>query len=180
MLPCVHSVALNVMTAQAVEQMGADSLWVPDHLLGFWHPDIWKDFPAASAMPDPDAFLDPFCVATAVAGSTSLPIGTCVTDASRRGGIDLVRGALTVNEIATGGFTLGVGSGERESTVPFGYDFTKPVGNLERTLGEIPARHRRHAGRGCRPNRHRPGRTQRCARGLGWRAGRTPLAASGW
>lgn len=137
MLPCVHSVALNVMTAQAVEQMGADSLWVPDHLLGFWHPEIWKDFPAASAMPDPDAFLDPFCVATAIAGATSLPVGTCVTDASRRRGIDLVRGALTVNEIATGGFTLGLGSGERESTVPFGYDFTKPVGNLERTLSEI-------------------------------------------
>ena len=79
MLPCVHSVALNVMTAQAVEQMGANSLWVPDHLLGFWHPEIWKEFPAASAMPDPDAFLDPCCVATAVAGATSLPVGTCVT-----------------------------------------------------------------------------------------------------
>jgi phthiodiolone/phenolphthiodiolone dimycocerosates ketoreductase len=137
MLPCVHSVALNVMTAQAVEQMGADSLWLPDHLLGFWHPEIWKHFPAASAIPDPDAFLDPFCVATAVAVTTSLPIGTCVSDASRRGAIDLVRCSLTVNEIATGGFTLGIGSGERESTVPFGYDFTKPVSNLERTLGEI-------------------------------------------
>jgi phthiodiolone/phenolphthiodiolone dimycocerosates ketoreductase len=137
MLPCVHSVALNVMTAQAVEQMGVDSLWLPDHLLGFWHPDLWKDFAAAAAIPDPDAFLDPFCVATAVAGATALPIGTCVTDATRRHAIDLVRGAMTVNEIATGGFTLGGGSGERESTVPFGYDFSKPVGNLERTLIEM-------------------------------------------
>lgn len=137
MLPSVHSVAMNVMTAQAVEQMGIDSLWLPDHLLGFWHPELWQEFPAAAAMPDPDAFLDPFCVATAVAGATSLPVGTCVTDSSRRRAIDLVRGAMTVNEIATGGFTLGVGSGERESTVPFGYAFDKPVGNLEQTLIEI-------------------------------------------
>ena len=139
MLPCVHSVEMNVMTAQGVEQMGADSLWLPDHLLGFWHPDIWKDFPAAAAMPDPDAFLDPFVVATAVAGATNLPVGTCVTDTTRRRAIDLVRAALSVNELATGRFTLGVGAGERESTVPFGYDFEKPIGRLEETLVEIRA-----------------------------------------
>lgn len=66
MLPSVHSTALNCAVAAGATQAGVDTLWLPDHLLGFWHPALWSDFPAAAVTPDPDAFLDPFCVAARV------------------------------------------------------------------------------------------------------------------
>src|SRR5262245_29293437 len=122
MLPSAHSVALNQQLAEAAGPLGVDTLWLPDHLLGFWHPELWREFPAAQAIPDPDAFLDPFVIAAAIGGRTELPIGLCVTDSTRRRGIDLVRSALTLQEVCKGGFILGVGSGETESTVPFGYE----------------------------------------------------------
>ena len=58
-------------------------------------------------MPDPDAFLDPFCVASAIGGGTDLPIGLCVTDSARRKGIDLTRAALTAHDACNGGFRVG-------------------------------------------------------------------------
>jgi phthiodiolone/phenolphthiodiolone dimycocerosates ketoreductase len=137
MLPGVQSVEVNLAAAAAAAQMQADSVWLPDHLLGFWHPEIWRDFPAAQAIPDPDAFLDPFCLAAAIGPTTDLLIGMSVTDSARRRGIDLARTAMTLNSMCNGGFVLGVGSGETESTVPFGYDFSKPVSRLEEALIEI-------------------------------------------
>jgi phthiodiolone/phenolphthiodiolone dimycocerosates ketoreductase len=137
MLPCVQSVELNLGTAAAAAQLQADSVWLPDHLLGFWHPEVWKDFPAAQMIPDPDAFLDPFCLAAAIGPQTDLLVGMSVTDTTRRRAIDLARAAMTLNRLCRGSFVLGVGSGETESTVPFGYDFTRPVSRLEEALIEI-------------------------------------------
>jgi phthiodiolone/phenolphthiodiolone dimycocerosates ketoreductase len=137
MLPCVQSVELNLASAQAAAQLQADSVWLPDHLLGFWHPELWREFPAAQMIPDPDAFLDPFCLAAAIGPTTDLMVGMSVTDSCRRRAIDLVRCALTLNSMCRGRFVLGVGSGEAESTVPFGYDFSRPVSRLEQALIEI-------------------------------------------
>jgi phthiodiolone/phenolphthiodiolone dimycocerosates ketoreductase len=137
MLPSLQSIAMNDQLAQAAGSLGVDSLWVPDHLLGFWHPALWPEFPASQVMPDPDAFLDPFIVSAAIGSRTSLPVGLCVTDTVRRKGIDLYRAAMTLHDLCPGGFILGVGSGETESTVPFGYAFEKPVGELARALTEI-------------------------------------------
>jgi phthiodiolone/phenolphthiodiolone dimycocerosates ketoreductase len=88
-------------------------------------------------VPDPDALLDPFCLAGALGPTTDLPIGLCVTDATRRRGADLARAALTLNDACRGGFVLGIGSGEAESTVPFGYRYDTPVGNVEEALRDI-------------------------------------------
>lgn len=137
MLPSMGSTALSVAMADVYGQMNADSLWVADHLLGFTHPDLWRDFPASQVMPDPDAFLDPFCVAAAVGMGTPRSLGTAVTDGTRRRGGDLARTALTLNESCGGGFILGIGAGEKESNIPFGYDFARPTGNLVRTVAEI-------------------------------------------
>ena len=63
LLPTMQSIALNTAALQAAEMLGADDVWVLDHLLGFTHPALWPEFPAARALPDPDALLDPFCVA---------------------------------------------------------------------------------------------------------------------
>lgn len=137
LLPTLHSLELNTGALRAAEQLGADDVWVLDHMMGFTHPDLWPDFPASAALPDPDALLDPFVVAAAIGPTTDLRVGLSVTDATRRRGADLARASMTLNDACKGGFVLGIGSGEAESIIPFGYDYARPVGNLERALEEI-------------------------------------------
>jgi phthiodiolone/phenolphthiodiolone dimycocerosates ketoreductase len=119
------------------EQVGFDSYWAPDHILGVFHPGLWLDTPLSALAADPDAFYDPFCYGARVGTMTNLPFGISVTDATRRGAADLARAALTLNDLIPGGFILGIGSGEAESLVPFGYPFERPVGVLEEVLGEL-------------------------------------------
>lgn len=137
MLPTMQSMELNEAMMQAAGALGVDSLWLPDHLLGVAHPATWAEYPSSAAIPDPDAFLDPFCVAAALGRQTDLMFGTCVTDGTRRRGGDLARTALTLNTGCRGGFVLGIGAGEAESILPFGYDFSRPVGRLEETLKDL-------------------------------------------
>jgi phthiodiolone/phenolphthiodiolone dimycocerosates ketoreductase len=137
LLPTMWSLEVNAGALRAAEMLGVDDVWVLDHMMGLTHPALWPQFPAAQALPDPDALLDPFCVAAALGPTTQLPIGLCVTDATRRRGADLARAALTLNDACRGGFVLGLGSGEAESLIPFGYDYDTPVANLERALEEI-------------------------------------------
>lgn len=137
LLPTMQSLELNRAALGGAEHVGVDDVWVLDHMMGLTHPAIWPHFPAAEALPDPDALLDPFCVAAALGPTTDLPMGTCVTDATRRRGGDLARTALTLHDACRGGFTLGIGSGEAESILPFGYDYDTPAGNLETALREL-------------------------------------------
>jgi len=119
------------------EQVGFDSYWAPDHILGVFHPGLWADTPLSALAADPDAFYDPFCYGARVGTMTSRPYGISVTDATRRGAADLARTALTLNDLIPGGFILGIGSGEAESLTPFGYPFERPVGVLEDVLGDL-------------------------------------------
>jgi phthiodiolone/phenolphthiodiolone dimycocerosates ketoreductase len=137
LLPTMLSLDVNRAALGAAEQVGVDDVWVLDHMMGLTHPAIWPRFPAAQAIPDPDALLDPFCVAAALGPTTELRLGTCVTDATRRRGGDLARAALTLHDACRGGFVLGLGSGEAESILPFGYNYDFPVGNVEQSLREI-------------------------------------------
>lgn len=119
------------------EQAGFDSYWAPDHLLGVFHPGLWSETPLSALASDPDAFYDPFCYGARIGTMTSKPYGISVTDATRRGAADLARTALTLNDLIPGGFILGIGSGEAESLLPFGYPFDKPVSVLEGVLEEL-------------------------------------------
>lgn len=139
MLPGMASVEVNLMTMQGVAALGLDSVWLPDHLLGPFHPELWPAVPASTMLADPDAYLDPFCVAAVLGRETELAIGTCVTDTTRRRGPDLARTALTLQQSGRGDFILGIGSGEAESLVPFGYPFDRPVGLMEQALSEMRA-----------------------------------------
>jgi phthiodiolone/phenolphthiodiolone dimycocerosates ketoreductase len=125
------------MSAQLAEASGADSYWVPDHLLGLFHPGLIAEMSIADLMPDPDAWYDPYLVIAALSRTTDKPFGTAVTDSVRRRAADVARTCLTLQQLCKGGFTLGVGSGEAENIVPFGYDYDRPVAGLERFLEEI-------------------------------------------
>ena len=119
------------------EEMGVDSYWAPDHILGVFHPGLWSEMSMSSIAADPDGFYDPFVYGARIATMTDRPFGTSVTDSTRRSAADLARTALSLNDLMPGGFMLGIGSGEAESLTPFGYPFDKPVAKLEECLIEL-------------------------------------------
>lgn len=125
------------MVMALAEQADVDALWVPDHLLGCAHPALWPDMALAPLSPDADAWYDPFACIAALGRESPLPMGVCVTDAIRRRAPDVVRTALTLHQLCRGGFHIGVGAGEAENLIPFGYDFSTPVAELEAFLVEM-------------------------------------------
>jgi phthiodiolone/phenolphthiodiolone dimycocerosates ketoreductase len=116
------------------------SVWLPDHMVSFWPDSIWTpeftDLVVAS--PSPHRHLDAFAVAAAVAVLTrKVQIATCVVDTVRRHPAMLAQTALTLDHLANGRFILGLGSGETENTVPYGFDFSRPVARFEEALKVI-------------------------------------------
>lgn len=116
------------------------SVWLPDHMVSFWPESIWTpEFTdLAIASPSPHRHLDALAVAGAVAVLTrTVPIATSVVDTVRRHPAMLAQTALTLDHLSKGRFILGLGSGETENTVPYGFDFAKPVGRFEEALKVI-------------------------------------------
>jgi phthiodiolone/phenolphthiodiolone dimycocerosates ketoreductase len=132
-----HPMEANEVLLQVAAAIEADSVWMPDHILGVFHPGVFPDMAYATMMADPDAFYDPFILAGLYGTKTDKPVGLSVTDSTRRKAADLARSALTLQHLVPGGFILGIGSGEAESLVPFGYDFSTPVGECEKVLHEL-------------------------------------------
>src|SRR5260370_2687178 len=109
-------------------------------MVSFWPDSIWTpDFTdLATTSPSPHRHLDAMAVAGAVAVLTrNVPIATSVVDTVRRHPSLLAQAALTLDHLARGRFILGVGSGETENTVPYGFDFSKPASRFEESLKVI-------------------------------------------
>ncbi len=125
----------------AVQDSGRyHSIWLPDHMVSFWPDSIWTpEFTdLATASPSPHRHLDAMAVAGAVAVLTkNVPIATSVVDTVRRHPAMLAQTALTLDHLSKGRFILGVGSGETENTVPYGFDFAKSVSRFEEALKVI-------------------------------------------
>jgi len=132
-----HPFEGTAMQLQLAEAIGAESVWFPDHILGVFHPGLWSDMAYSKMAADPDAFYDPFVISGVIGTMTDKAVGISVTDTARRKAADLARTALTLQHMVPGGFILGVGSGEAESLVTFGYDFSTPVGECEKVLHEL-------------------------------------------
>ena len=116
------------------------SIWLPDHMVSFWPDSIWTpEFTdLATASPSPHRHLDAMAVASAAAVLTkNVPIATSVCDTVRRHPAMLAQTALTIDHLSKGRFIPGLGSGEAENTVPYGFDFVKPVGRFEEALRVI-------------------------------------------
>jgi phthiodiolone/phenolphthiodiolone dimycocerosates ketoreductase len=133
----MQSFQLNEQTAEAYEQLGMDSGWVIDHFLGLVSPELWPELPASAAFDEPEAFLDPFCVASVLAGKTSLELGSNIVDVSRRRAIDIARSVLTVHNHHPKGFILGAGCGIKLNLEPYGYELNKRVSRYEECLREL-------------------------------------------
>jgi len=116
------------------------SIWLPDHMVSFWPDSIWTpEFTdLAKASPSPHRHLDGMAVAAATAVLTrNTPLATCVVDTVRRHPSMLAQTALTISHLSKGRFILGLGSGELENAVPYGFDFKKPVSRLEESIQVI-------------------------------------------
>lgn len=116
------------------------SIWLPDHMVSFWPDSIWSpEFTdLATISPSPHRHLDGMAVAAAAAVLTrNTPIATTVVDTVRRHPAMLAQTALTLDHLSKGRFILGLGSGELENTVPYGFDFAEPVSRLEESIEVI-------------------------------------------
>jgi phthiodiolone/phenolphthiodiolone dimycocerosates ketoreductase len=116
------------------------SVWLPDHMVSFWPDALWApEFTdLATVSPSPHRHLDGMAVAAAAAVLTSqVPLATGVVDTVRRHPALLAQSALTIDHLSRGRFILGLGSGETENIVPYGFDFATPVSRFEEALKVI-------------------------------------------
>jgi phthiodiolone/phenolphthiodiolone dimycocerosates ketoreductase len=131
---------LDLSVLPALDSGRYHSIWLPDHMVSFWPDSIWTpEFTdLATTSPSPHRHLDGLAVAAAAAVLTErTPLATSVVDTVRRHPSSLAQTALTIDHLAKGRFILGLGSGETENTVPYGFDFSKPVGRFEEALKVI-------------------------------------------
>jgi phthiodiolone/phenolphthiodiolone dimycocerosates ketoreductase len=131
---------LDLSVANAIDDGRYHSVWLPDHMVSFWPDSIWTpEFTdLAATSPSPHRHLDALAVAGAVAMLTkNVTIATSVVDTVRRHPAMLAQTALTLSHLSKGRFVLGVGSGETENTVPYGFDFAKSVSRFEESLKVI-------------------------------------------
>ncbi|WCT73611.1 LLM class flavin-dependent oxidoreductase [Sphingomonas naphthae] len=131
---------LDLSVLPALDSGRYHSIWLPDHMVSFWPDSIWTpEFTdLATASPSPHRHLDALAVAGAAAALTqNVPIATSVVDTVRRHPAMLAQTALTLDHLSKGRFILGLGSGEAENTVPYGFDFSRPVGRFEEALKVI-------------------------------------------
>jgi len=131
---------LDVSQLERLDDSRYHSIWLPDHMVSFWPDSIWTpEFTdLATVSPSPHRHLDGMAVAAAVAAlTTNVPVATSVVDTVRRHPALLAQSALTIDHLARGRFILGLGSGEKENTVPYGFDFRRSVSRFEEALSVI-------------------------------------------
>jgi alkanesulfonate monooxygenase SsuD/methylene tetrahydromethanopterin reductase-like flavin-dependent oxidoreductase (luciferase family) len=111
--------------ATLAENIGFDTVWVPDELL--WRFEEW---------PGPRGWWECIAIAGAVADATErIEVGTWVLSANQRNPAMTVRAVETLDEISGGRFVfgLGAGSGDREAEA-FGLPLDHVVGRFEDAL----------------------------------------------
>jgi phthiodiolone/phenolphthiodiolone dimycocerosates ketoreductase len=131
---------LDLARLEVMDSGRYHSIWLPDHLVSFWPDALWTPelTDLAEVSPSPHRHLDALAVAGAVAASTSRAgIVTSVVDTVRRHPVLLAQSAVTLSHLSGGRFVLGLGSGERENVLPYGFDFDRPVARFEEALRVI-------------------------------------------
>jgi len=113
--------------ATAVEELGFDSLWLPEHT----HLPVREDVPPALVegvrLDDYKRCLDPLVsLATAAAVTTRIGLGTGILLAAQHDPIVLAKQVATLDHLSGGRVTLGVGFGwNRAEAEDHGVDFAR-------------------------------------------------------
>lgn len=108
--------------ARLCEQLGFDSIWVADHFYGAGRDETW-------VVPEVISLLGALTAVT-----TEIGIGSCVLSLLKRNAAIVAHAALTLNELASGRFQLGIGTGLGPEVRAFGVDAAKPASHLEEAL----------------------------------------------
>lgn len=134
---CNPPIEFVVSGAKAAEEQGYDSIWYPDHLMGWFPQSLWtvENSSIVSLLPSPHLYMDPaILIALAGQATTRVMLGTGVTEPIRRPPAELARVFLTLSQATGGRAILGIGAGERENVEPYGLDYRKQASRLEEAL----------------------------------------------
>ena len=127
----------NINTVKSYEKDGYDSILFADHILNWIPESIWTPeiTDLANVYPSPHLIYDVFSMLITTALSTKkIHFGTGVTEPFRRNPAVLAQTFLTLDELSRGRVILGIGTGEKENTVPYGIEWDKPVSRLEEAI----------------------------------------------
>src|SRR5918992_2245770 len=130
-------IELAVAQAADAEAKGYDSVWYPDHLMGWFPRALWTADRSSivNVLPSPHLYLDPMIILALAGEATSTArLGTAVTEPIRRPPPELARTFLTLSHSTKGRAILGIGAGERENIEPYGLDYRYQVSKLEEAL----------------------------------------------
>ncbi len=126
-----------IETVKKIEMKGYDSVWWPDHLMGWYPQSIWKPeiTNVAKYQKSPHVFFEASATISFVSSQTNkIILGLSVTDAIRRNPAYLLQTAVTLSYFSNGRFILGLGAGEAENITPYGLNYSKQVSKLEEAL----------------------------------------------
>lgn len=134
--PPIESIA---MVARSVEEKGYDSIWFPDHLMGWFPHTIWTpEIVGALAVYSPHTFFETtLSIAVAASATKRIRIGSAVTEAIRRHPAMLAQSYATLEHVTNSRAILGIGAGELENVEPYGLKYEKVVSRLEEALKVI-------------------------------------------
>ncbi|WP_156686642.1 LLM class flavin-dependent oxidoreductase [Mycobacterium sp. Marseille-P9652] len=121
---------------QLARLSGMASLLVWDHFQEFYPRTLWtRDFTWFDEPASPHEVFDYQTLLGALAVRAGrLQLGVGVTEPIRRHPVQIAQAALTLAHLTTRPPILGLGSGERMNTQPYGLPFTRRVDRLEEAL----------------------------------------------
>ncbi len=122
--------------AKRLEERGYDSIWFPDHLMGWYPQSIWTpEIAGFFADLSPHVFFETtLSIALAASTTSTLLIGSSVTEPIRHHPAMLAQSFATLEHITNGRCILGIGAGEKENVEPYGLKYEKIVSRLEEAL----------------------------------------------
>jgi phthiodiolone/phenolphthiodiolone dimycocerosates ketoreductase len=133
--------AMNLRALVSVARlMRFESLTVWDHFQDLFPQSLWDgDFTWMSRMsPTPHEFFEfQVVLGNLAARAGRLRLGVCVTEPIRRHPVLIAQAMMTLAHMTRRPPILGLGTGERENTEPYGLGSVQPVGRLEEALQVI-------------------------------------------
>ena len=128
-----------VRVATSIEEKGYDSIWFPDHLMGWFPHTIWTPeiVGPIAQYSDHTFFETTLSIAVAASSTRKIRIGSAVTEAVRHHPAMLAQSYATLEHVTNSRVILGIGAGELENVEPYGLKFGKVVSRLEEALQVI-------------------------------------------
>jgi phthiodiolone/phenolphthiodiolone dimycocerosates ketoreductase len=127
----------NINAVKGYEKDGYDSLFFADHILNWVPKSIWSPeiTDLANVYDSPHLIYEVFSMMTTAALNTKkIRLGTGVTEPFRRHPAVLAQTFLTLDDLSRGRVIMGIGTGEKENTVPYGIKWESPVSRFEEAI----------------------------------------------